>query len=823
MDQKKCARCGAVTAGSSRFCSRCGASEFVSSAPANPFFRAPAGDLSAPAAAPQSSADRAPAFGAAPQAVPHIPPTYAPPFGAPPQEPPHTAPAYTPPPTPYAMPYGYHAPAAKPKKKSSAGKVAAIIVLPLLLVLIVAVGVFAFLFAPDADKGANPGSDSGSISGSNTGTNTGANTGSNTGANTGSNTGANVSHGQSPDTQQPAIGTGGRTIMIYLVGSNLESGGYIDEGGCASADIQEIMASGADFERNNILLYTGGAAEWQLDGISADQNAIYRVGENGLTLVESYRSTSMGRSDTLSGFISYAMQHFPAAEYGLILWNHGCGPMMGYGVDELHNNDLLELPELEEAFRDAGLGNGSKLEFLGFDACLMSSLEVAWIAADYAEYLIASQEVEPGNGWNYDFLGSMDRCSSGKEIGELIIDRYFAFFGSVMSDDEMERWGLTLSCLDLSQIHAVETSLNNLFSAVGAQLDRGYFPQASKIRYNAKSFGDIGSDDVSTSYDLIDLTHLTQLLSEDYSAEARQLLQDLDRLVCSSRSAVTDANGVSIYHPYHNYSWMDVWVSDYDRFDFAPAYNDYLQDFTDQLNSPGSDSWQDFGSSDSSFDSVGGFSTLTVQLTQEQADNYAGSTYYILRKMDDGGYLEVFRGMDAQLDRSGVLTADYDEMALYLVEDETGNASEFPLTLLQTEVGLLGDSYLTPLLFMRGENMVPVLTQIFTIGGMPIMGESYPIDLDTGIPEKRTLNYADFTFVVCGDSSSTPVYNSNGVLQPFTDWPYTDNSYYTMLTVSNGLHLEYREIEDKSSYYAMVVVEDVYGNQYSTDLIPLAS
>ena len=54
--------------------------------------------------------------------------------------------------------------------------------------------------------------------------------------------------------------------------------------------------------------------------------------------------------------------------------------MLGYGVDE-NFRDLLTLDELSEALEDSVGAHMTKLEWIGFDACLMSSLEVASVLA----------------------------------------------------------------------------------------------------------------------------------------------------------------------------------------------------------------------------------------------------------------------------------------------------------------------------------------------------------------------------------------------------------------------------------------------------------
>ena len=43
------------------------------------------------------------------------------------------------------------------------------------------------------------------------------------------------------------------TLLVYMIGSNLES-----QLGKATRDLQEMRGSGVNFEKNNVIVYTGG-------------------------------------------------------------------------------------------------------------------------------------------------------------------------------------------------------------------------------------------------------------------------------------------------------------------------------------------------------------------------------------------------------------------------------------------------------------------------------------------------------------------------------------------------------------------------------------
>lgn len=110
----------------------------------------------------------------------------------------------------------------------------------------------------------------------------------------------------------------------------------------------------------------------------------------------------MGNPATLSQFLRIGQSAFPADNYGLIFWNHGSGSVGGFGYDECYPDDrFLSLREIGEALESSRLSDNKKYAFIGFDACLMATLETASVLSPYADYMIASQELEPGGGWDY--------------------------------------------------------------------------------------------------------------------------------------------------------------------------------------------------------------------------------------------------------------------------------------------------------------------------------------------------------------------------------------------------------------------------------------
>jgi hypothetical protein len=125
-------------------------------------------------------------------------------------------------------------------------------------------------------------------------------------------------------------------------------------------------------------------------------------GENPLL-----QEQNMGDPTTLKSFINWAKSNYPAEKYALIIGGHG-GGWLGVGFDatwdgcmknqqgNCKNPDPLYMGELSMAL------NGSTLELIGLDACFMGMTEVAYQLRPYVNYMVASEELGPGEGWPFE-------------------------------------------------------------------------------------------------------------------------------------------------------------------------------------------------------------------------------------------------------------------------------------------------------------------------------------------------------------------------------------------------------------------------------------
>lgn len=190
-------------------------------------------------------------------------------------------------------------------------------------------------------------------------------------------------------------------IYWYLCGSDLESN-Y----GSATEDLSELME--AELPENvKIVIETGGSSQWQNETVEADYLERYVYSSEGFECVQQLDSANMGESSTLADFLEFCRDNYPAEHTAVIFWNHGGGSAGGVAFDELYGYDSLSLAEIYDAFDSVYelSEENPPLELVGFDACLMATVDTANAFSDIARYMVASEETEPGNGWYYTWMG----------------------------------------------------------------------------------------------------------------------------------------------------------------------------------------------------------------------------------------------------------------------------------------------------------------------------------------------------------------------------------------------------------------------------------
>ena len=359
-----------------------------------------------------------------------------------------------------------------------------------------------------------------------------------------------------------------RTIMLYDCGSNLET-----QAGMATFNLHQILR--ANFSKNDdvrFIVMTGGSDEWHLeskyisvenqsllpegepaDGVSVNYNQIWEargaddptygteddgekhgkmvlVDGDGITKDTPVKSEDelMSNKETLRAFIDLCVEKYPAEKYDLILWDHGGGPTDGFGLDDhdpLIWGTTMPFSGIVDAIAHNSLtdpGEGKtpgKFDFIDFDACLMNSIELNLMLADYADYYVASPETEPGYGQDYEgWLNTLgdEPDKNTFELGKEIVDDFIAFYAD--EDGEGNGQQGTLAVVDLGELmdRGLADMLQDLTDVLKDQVESGLFYDEMLSTEGSINYG---MDDF---YDLGNLAGLLSVVSSELSEEQAQ-------------------------------------------------------------------------------------------------------------------------------------------------------------------------------------------------------------------------------------------------------------------------------------------------------------
>ncbi len=377
------------------------------------------------------------------------------------------------------------------------------------------------------------------------------------------------------------------TVLVWMAGdNNLET--------AALDDLAELKQVGST-EAIDVLV--------QLDRMSDQITRRYHVRaatSAEADVVEELGETNTGDPQCAIDFFTWGIERYPAKRYLVVLWNHGSGideanvynrmPRLGlrltrraqrprgtvplgrvhtaisggYGralfsttVEAALRNkaiayddtarDFLDNMELKRVLLEVKKRTGKRIDLVGFDACLMNMIELAYELRGSTDFVVGSEETEPEDGWPYDTILAELSAKPGmtaRELGSVIVQRYVESYPS----EEV-----TQSLLDLSQAPAMAEAVDML-AAVLLQLIKtpdGLFA-VNKALKNAQAF---------TTRDFVDLGDMvSQLLKQlrkvnpALGLKVRALLEKgplRSFVVAESHQgpSVERATGVSIYCP----------------------------------------------------------------------------------------------------------------------------------------------------------------------------------------------------------------------------------------------------------------------------------
>ena len=612
------------------------------------------------------------------------------------------------------------------------------------------------------------------------------------------------------------------TVFVYICGSDLES-----EYGCATSDISEMLdaSTGSDVR---FVIQTGGAYQWQNEVVPASGICRYEISDGEMYTLDEQPDASMADADTLADFISWGAENCPAAKMGLVLWNHGGGSISGVCFDEANDYDSLTLTELGSALSEASSSMTDKFEFIGFDACLMATVETANTLAPYARYMYASEETEPGGGWDYTAIGNYlgdDPYADGAELGQTVCDSFYDACAETYEDS-----GATISVTDLSKIDDVIISFNDYAKELYDTIESDRIP-ADVIR-SIKTADNYGGNNKTEGYtNMVDLAGVISS-GAGYCESGANALAAIDEAVIYKRNGSdhSDACGLSVFFPLSKEQdsaelkiFGDVAVS--------PYYLSFVDKHIYSENNGGSgdgydnsailDGWDGSGSSSledyfgaQDYSAPDGESPFIVfyddpqllddgtygfSLTDESLEYAAGvqaCVYMLSDDMEDIIEMGISGDMIADWE-TGVFTDNFDgywfslpdgqPLAVYIVGEYDGY-----------------DIYTSPVI-INGEETNLRITHDYENGYVTIDGVWDGID-ENGMAARTVYELSE------GDSI-TPIYYSYAVNSD-------DESYYCGDEyIFDGEPEIYFDMLYDGEYLYGFSIDDIYGNYFITDFV----
>ncbi len=238
------------------------------------------------------------------------------------------------------------------------------------------------------------------------------------------------------------------------------------------------------------------------------------------------KEINMGDPASLECFVEWAIRKYPARKYMLILWDHGDGWLLRHSVrtrrssraakalrlddfkaanairmargaeplrlsfslnqtlDAPHRSISLDVTDKDRLYmREAqnaleGSLGSTRLNLLGFDACLMQMVENGFAMRRVADVMVGSEELEPGDGWQYnDWLPvlmadpTMDAVRLGKELVKSYkktystTDRATTLSALDVSGDRMQTLADAISALGDAMTANLNADLNSIKQA----------------------------------------------------------------------------------------------------------------------------------------------------------------------------------------------------------------------------------------------------------------------------------------------------------------------------------------------------------------------
>ena len=610
------------------------------------------------------------------------------------------------------------------------------------------------------------------------------------------------------------------TIFIYLCGTDLES-----DGGMGTDDIDEMWGATVS-EHVRFVIQTGGTSQWNTSDVDDSVIQRFLISDGVMEKVDEKPLTSMGTTDSLTDFLVWGLNDFKSDKMGLVMWNHGGGSISGVCFDEMYDNDSIDLMELDNALSECAATYNRRFKFIGFDACLMGTVEVANVLATYADYMYGSEETEPGSGWDYKAIGDYlaeNPDADGADLGKEVCDSFLAAC-EAQNDDELT----TLSVIDLSKIDELLTNFNvfakNMYEA---GQDSSNIAEMVRGIQSADNYG--GNNKTEGYTNMVDMGGIIDACSS-FADGADATKKSLDSAVVYQVTGSThpNASGLSMYYPlsiqgsnelsiFEKISVSPYYLSFVDRQNKTGATDDSFEDYDEEQFFEDDGNWE-YGTSDDSYwnyldnyEQTGESSYITFttepevdddgvfgfQLDENGINNAAGVYALVYTLSEDGNDLiELGETVDVNGDWStGKFSDNFDGYWLSLSDGQ--NIATYVVE--ETEDYVV---YTSPIL-LNGDETNLRMKQYYDDGRVEVEGAWDGISED-GVASR------DIIKLKSGDAI-TPCYYAYDI-NTDEEFEYEGEEFKVSGTLEIGYDMMY-----VGEYRYSFCIDDIYGDYYISD------
>lgn len=270
------------------------------------------------------------------------------------------------------------------------------------------------------------------------------------------------------------------TFLVYLAGAN-------DLDDFIQTNMDQMMSMGSN-ERINVLVYLST----HYAGHNKETKKLY-VNKGSVTQYGPATARDSGSVETFKSALAWACTEFPSDHIAVVCWDHGSGPLnrapipsynrgVCYDYDTGHYLTDRDLLSAFSWARDTHR-RGKKFDIIAFDACLMASVEIAATLASCANYMVASENLIPGAG--YDYTRVLNQFNARTLDPLTFAKRMVAAYQEAYARESDH----TLSAIDLQVLGGFMSNFSEVAEFLTTQL-RGNNKIAAKSMIR-KSIGDL--------------------------------------------------------------------------------------------------------------------------------------------------------------------------------------------------------------------------------------------------------------------------------------------------------------------------------------------